>query len=172
MERKSGCMFVLLILIFSTSQLAMHTDAQPAPTSLAIGIDLEIDFGNGTTVLIPNLEGTDVLSVTDEYLELVVEWFGNLAYVTSIDGVANDHQAGLFWQYWINDELAPVAANQMIVNDDDHILWKRTTSNFIEPPPTAETDYGVLIGIIVVGIWGPVFLGMLHVITRWRTDNQ
>jgi hypothetical protein len=150
----------------------MYSDARLIPSSLASSIDLEIDFGNGTTVLFSDLEGTDVLSVTDEYFELVVEWYGNLAYVTSIDGVANDQQTGLFWQYWINDDLAPVAANQMQLNDDDHILWKRTSSNFVTPPPTEEMDLGLVSGILVVGIWGPAFLGILLIVTKWRTDYQ
>ncbi len=157
----------MLVLLLGTSQVVMHADAQPTPSSLATGIELEIDFGNDTIILFSDVEGTDVLSITEGQLDLVVEWFGNLAYVTAIEGVSNDPQAGLFWQYWVNDELAPVAANLMTVNDNDHILWRRTSSNFIEPPGT-DPDSGVLVGIIVIGILGPVFLSILQLITMRR----
>ena len=90
MKIKSESIFLLLILILSTSQFVMHSDAQPIPSTLASGIDLEVDFGNGTIVLFSNLEGTDVLAVTNGSLGIVVEWYGNLAYVTSIDGVSNN----------------------------------------------------------------------------------
>ena len=157
----------MLVLLLGTTQAVVHADAQSTPSSLATGIELEIDFGNDTIILFSDVEGTDVLSITEGQLDLVVEWYGNLAYVTAIEGVSNDPQTGLFWQYWVNDELAPVAANLMTVNDTDHILWRRTSSNFIEPPGT-ENDSGVLVGIIVIGILSPVFLGFLQVITMRR----
>ena len=170
MGRSSGCILLMLVLLLGTTQVVMHADAQPTPSSLATGIELEIDFGNDTIILFSDVEGTDVLSITEGQLDLVVEWYGNLAYVTAIEGVSNDPQAGLFWQYWVNDELAPVAANLMTVNDTDHILWRRTSSNFITPPGT-EIDSGVLVGIIVIGILGPVFLGILQAITMRRTKE-
>ena len=44
-------------------------------------------------------------------------------FVESIDGVKNG-TAGKYWQYWVNDELPPVASDKKKVKEGDKVEWK------------------------------------------------
>ena len=67
-------------------------------------ITLTVDFGNGTTLEFSNLNGSNVLDVTSEVLNVQVQWYGPLAYIRGIEGVVGQGEYG--WQYWVNGEFA------------------------------------------------------------------
>ncbi|MGT2908178.1 DUF4430 domain-containing protein [Streptococcus dentiloxodontae] len=48
-------------------------------------------------------------------------------FITSIDGVSQDKDAGIYWMFKVNDELAPKAANQTQVQDGDRIEFYQET---------------------------------------------
>lgn len=45
-------------------------------------------------------------------------------FITSIDGVEQDESEGLYWLYYINEEMPSVGAGDYIVEDGDLIEWK------------------------------------------------
>ena len=125
----------------------------------ATDLSLHLDFGNGTVLDFHDIEGTDVLNVTESVTDVEVVWYGDLVFVTSIAGTSNNESAGLWWQYWVNDELGPVAANKYQVQDGDAISWRRI-------PPEMETtdqptDYTIIGGAVVLAVIGFGFLFFL-----------
>lgn len=95
-------------------------------------LHLKIDFGNETILEFPSVNGTTVLNATRAVVSVEADWYADNVFVTAIAGVSNDADAGLWWQYWVNDELAPVAANKYIPQQGDEIAWRRA------PPQSAD----------------------------------
>jgi len=50
-------------------------------------------------------------------------------FVESIDGVKNGTEKK-YWQYWVNSELPPVAADKKEVKKGDKVEWKFAPSPF------------------------------------------
>ncbi|MFW9933317.1 MAG: DUF4430 domain-containing protein, partial [Candidatus Thorarchaeota archaeon] len=142
--------------------------------NLSDTVNLEIDFGNGTVTQFTDANGTNVLEATESKVNVVVEWYGNLAYVVEIAGVHNDGIAGLYWQYWINGDRAPFAANQMDVKSNDSIEWKRVPSTFTNTDTTVTTqiDTDLILGSLITVVLGPGFLGFLYVIKIRRSIDE
>ena len=135
--------------------------------------NLSIDFGNGTIVSFSDANGTNVLEATESKVNVVVEWYGDLAYVVEIEGVHNDGAMGLYWQYWVNGERAPYAANNMPVVYNDTIDWKRVPSTFTTNNSTIQQiDSELTIGTILTTILGPGFLGVLYIVKKRRLENE
>lgn len=65
-------------------------------------------------------ENSDFIVVTKDYGDLGV-------LVTSIAGAANGADDG-YWQFWVNNEYAQIAADKYPVKDGDAIMWKFTNS--------------------------------------------
>jgi hypothetical protein len=47
-------------------------------------------------------------------------------FVSAINGTVNGRD-GLFWQYWVNGQIGPVAADHMALSDGADVLWNFTT---------------------------------------------
>jgi len=120
---------------------------------------LQLDFGNGTVLEFHDVEGTNVLNVTESVTEVEVTWYGDLVFVTSIAGVPNNESAGLWWQYWVNDELGPVAANKYQVQDGDTVSWRRIAPEM--EPTDQPADYTIIGGAVVLTVIGFGFLFFL-----------
>lgn len=45
-------------------------------------------------------------------------------FVTSINGISQDKEAGSYWIYYINGEMGQVGAGEYIVQEGDQITWK------------------------------------------------
>ncbi len=125
----------------------------------ATDLSLQLDFGNGTVLDFHDVEGTNVLNVTESVTEVEVVWYGDLVFVTSIAGTSNNESAGLWWQYWVNDELGPVAANKYQVQDGDAISWRRIPPEM--EPTDQPTDYTIIGGAVVLAVIGFGFLFFL-----------
>ncbi len=162
---------ILLLVFVSSATIEGPTLTTHASFQTAGLASLEIDFGNGTTVSFADVNGTNVLNATASVADVVVQWYGNLAYVIEIDSVHNDPVLGLYWQYWVNGHFASLAANLMPVSNGDSIVWRRVSSSFTEPTPT-QVDSGLVLGTLLIAISGPAFLGVLFVITRRRLKNE
>lgn len=68
------------------------------------------------------LEGATVLQVTQATtLDLVVEDSSYGAFVSSINGLANEGTSG--WTYTLNGEQPPVSAGEQEVSSGDEIVW-------------------------------------------------
>lgn len=115
----------------------------------ATGISLTIDFGNGTLQEFTNLNGTNAYEVTSSVTAVGVEWYGDLVYVTSISGVAENATANLYWQYWVNGKLGGSAANKYILSDGDSIEWKLPSQ--IPQSSTTPTSFQIDTSLVIGG---------------------
>ncbi len=125
----------------------------------ATDMRLQLDFGNGTVLEFHDVEGTNVLNVAESVTEVEVIWYGDLVFVTSIAGTPNNESAGLWWQYWVNEELGPVAANKYQVQDGDVVSWRRIPPEM--EPTDGPTDYTIIGGAVVLAVIGLGFLFFL-----------
>lgn len=167
---------VLLFLAFLLAVIPNHavglaTQPQMQFTHASSNISLEIDFGNGTTVEHVGLSGNTVLNVTESTFIVEVSWYGNLAFVEGIAGVTNNQGEGYWWQYWVNDEYGPVAANVYEVQEGDSIVWRYTSSQVEghggqNPDLFPLHDQSTLFGAVILGALGFGFLGVLYIARR------
>ncbi|MFH1823087.1 MAG: DUF4430 domain-containing protein [Patescibacteria group bacterium] len=99
-----------------------------------IKINLIIDFGTSD-----NKEYNDIIinsgSTVFEVLEKIISennikleykdyGDGTGVFIESINEVANDFKANNFWQYWVNNEYAPVGASSYQLKNGDVVIWK------------------------------------------------
>ena len=149
----------MLLIAAIISQPAVTFTGEVSREIAATGLSLHLDFGNGTILSFHDIEGTNVLNVTESVTEVGVVWYGDLVFVTSIADVSNNESAGLWWQYWVNDELGPVAANKYQVQDGDVVSWRRTLP---ETEPTDQpTDYTLIGAAVILAVIGFGFLFFL-----------
>lgn len=156
-----SCMIVVLILVTPSNIQASQLDTQN--TLAATGINLVIDFGNGTVVSFSGLTGTTVYNLTVMLFEVGAQWTGDRVFINAIDGVSQDESHG--WQYWVNGNYASMASNLYTLYDGDSVLWNRTMSGFHS---TTEPDMTLIAGGILLVTGGVVFLALLH----WRTKRR
>jgi len=148
-------MIVVLLLITPSNVQASQLDTQNILA--ATGIDLVIDFGNGTVSSFSGLTGTNVYNLTVMLFEVDTQWVGDRVFINAIDGVSQDESHG--WQYWVNGNYASVASNLYNLNDGDSVLWNRTISGFQN---TTEPDLTLIAGGVLLATGGIVFLALLH----------
>ncbi len=125
---------------------------------LASNIEQTIDYGNSTQQAFHDLAGVTVFDVLNETTIVVFTQYLYGKFITSINGVENNaNDNGFYWQYWVNDNLAPVAADNYVLSDGDQILWKYCAPEntpTASPPPGPELIFGLgiilAIGVIVV----------------------
>ncbi|MHA2162688.1 MAG: DUF4430 domain-containing protein [Candidatus Thorarchaeota archaeon] len=151
---------VVLILANPISTVDIKSGTTGSFELSATGLTVHLNFGNGTVREFENIEADNALAATESIATLEIDWYGNLAYVTSIAGVESDTAAGLWWQYWINGELASVAANLYDVQDNDTILWQRTSSA-VNQETIQPLNTTLIIGVPVVALLGVLFLAIL-----------
>jgi hypothetical protein len=133
--------------------------------SAASGITLIVDFGNGTVVNTTDLVGTDVLKVTESQYTVEIDWYGSLAFVTSIAGLQNS--GSKVWQYWVNGLYASVACNVFEVSDSDTIVWNYTSSEFTGQSG-GQPSGDILLAVALVGGFGVAVLLVLYWVAKRR----
>ncbi|MBU2575969.1 DUF4430 domain-containing protein, partial [Patescibacteria group bacterium] len=70
------------------------------------------------------------LAEQNDALTIDVIDYGNLGvFINSINGNASGDD-NKYWQYWVNNEYAQIAADQYILEEGDIILWKFTSSKY------------------------------------------
>lgn len=159
MKRALVSVFLLIFAIAPVVSVCSVAGYKYRPT--AIGIELSIDFGNDTESVYPEIHGDTVLEATQNATSVELNWYGDRAFVIAISGVANDAEAGLWWQYWVNGELGSVAANQYMLSNNDTIAWRR-----IPPAYTTPTESSInpstLIALMVLPIIGVLTVSMFY----------
>jgi len=130
-------------------------------SQMVFGVTVSIDFDNGTSSTRIGVQAADVLSATQAVEQVELQWYGDSVFVTAIAGVQNDAAAGLWWQYWVNGQLGPVAANKYQLQDNDSVQWRREASH-MNTDSAGSIDLDVLIGATAVGALGISFLGILY----------
>ncbi len=66
-------------------------------------------------------EEQSVLAIMDEYYDIDGAEEG---FITAIEGYEQDDSEGLYWMYYVNEEMAPVGAADYIPEESDAIEWK------------------------------------------------
>jgi hypothetical protein len=119
---------------------------------------MTIDYGNSTQQMFSNLTGNTVFDIINETVSVRFTQFAFGKFIIAINDAENDANGnGYFWQYWVNDELAPVAADNYVLSNGDQVLWKycapeTTPTTPLSPSPELFWALGMIIvvGIIVV----------------------
>lgn len=150
----------MLFLLTSISIDQARSSDGTALAAMASNVGLTIDYGNSSQNAYPNLSGVTVFDILNQTAVVTFIEFAYGKFVVAINGVENNaNQNGFYWQYWVNDELAPIAVDNYILSDDDQILWKycapEETSN---PPPTVNPD--MVLGVALVALLS-VFIVLL-----------
>ena len=154
------CITLLLLACCRTPAHGQVTSS--SSLTLAAGdVRLVIDYGNSTQRAFPDLSGSTVFDVLNETTNVTctVHAFGR--FIQSINGVANNAGGnGYYWQYWVNDQLAPVAADFYVLSSGDDVLWKYCAPGQTGPGlPQGVPDWWI--GLFVILGMG----GMLAVVT-------
>jgi hypothetical protein len=117
-----------------TATPAAENDAQwTPPVEVGETVALEIDFGNGVRreyAALPYRDGMtvgDVLRLAQEFgpgLEFTRQGKGELSFLTSLDGVANQGPGGRFWLYQVDGRRADVSYEVQPLVAGQRVLWQ------------------------------------------------
>jgi len=154
---------LLLMAVQGITPASIFPSAEPAS-----GVTVRIDFDNGTNLTFPNVEAADVLQATQSVAEVEAEWYGDLAYVVAIAGVHEDSVARVYWQYWVNGELGPIAANKFQLQDNDTVEWRRQ-SPLMTTEPSGSPDTSTIVATVVVAACA---MGFLYVSYRRKVGGK
>jgi hypothetical protein len=103
------------------------------PVEAGETVALEIDFGNGARreyAALPYRDGMtvgDALRLAQEFgpgLEFTRQGEGELSFLTSLDGVANQGPGGRFWLYQVDGRRADVSYEVQPLAAGQRVLWQ------------------------------------------------
>jgi hypothetical protein len=153
---------LLVILLFcfmaNTSVLLTSSATTKTHAALASYVNLTVDYGNTTQDMFSDLSGNTVFDILNQTTSVTFIQYAYGKFITSINGVennANDNE--YYWQYWVNNELAPVAADNYILSDSDQVLWKYCAPEITPTtPPTPGPE--ILLGVGIIGAVGVIVI--------------
>jgi hypothetical protein len=101
-------------------------------TPVVTNLTLQINFDNGTIITWTNITLTDrYTSVFDliagkASIKYKIFRFGESAYfyLTEINGLQENLEQALYWQYWVNGVYTSVGANGFQLRDNDIVVWR------------------------------------------------
>lgn len=102
----------------STESIATTTDSELAVVDISVTVDGEVIADGAQEVEVE--EGALLLDVMKEYYE-IEEADG---FVSAINGHEQDTEAGKYWLYDVNGEMAEVGAAELELADGDLVEWK------------------------------------------------
>jgi len=120
-------------------QIALSpSDGQPAASvsSAEIILTLRIDNGQGEIRNFGDLTQTTEATVFDLLQAVSAVAANNFsftykdygagmgAFITGIDGRANDPLGGQYWQYWVNGQYSKIGASNYHLKSGDLVEWK------------------------------------------------
>jgi hypothetical protein len=145
-----GLLTLSLFCLIATTNVPLTSANTNRHQLLASNVEQIIDYGNSTQALFQSLAGVTVFDILNGTTVVVFTQYAYGKFVTSINGVENNaNDNGFYWQYWVNGELAPVAADSYILADGDKILWKYCApENAPTTPPTPGPELIFGLGII------------------------
>lgn len=152
--------------MFAISGALFDNDAASALLPAANDIELTIDYGNSTQLTNTGLSGGTVFDVLNETANTTYTEFAYGRFIVSVNGVENNAGGnGYYWQYWVNDELGPVAADKFSLEDGDQILWKYCAPVYpLENSGPTETS--LFLGLAVIVLAGGLVIGIAFLVNR------
>ncbi len=156
----------MLFLLMCTRTDQVRSSGGTALSAMASNVRLTIDYGNSSQNAYSDLSGLTVFDILNQTAAVTFIEFAYGKFVISINGVENNvNQNGFYWQYWVNDELAPIAADYFVLSDDDQVLWKycppEETST---PPPSVNPD--MMFGVALVALVSIFIVLMAFFVSR------
>jgi hypothetical protein len=153
-------------LLLVQSPITARTSLTISLERAAENIELVIDYGNSTQQVFSGLSGTTAFDALNKSASIayIEHSFGR--FVTSINGVANNANGnGRYWQFWVNDELAPIATDFYELADGDQILWKYCS------PENASTgsplgNPGLWVALILIACFAALIIGIALLVNR------
>jgi len=121
------------VLSPSNGNQAINQGNQASGEKAEISVSLMLDFGNGQVRTFAGLnlaQGSTVFDLlkkvtADNDFEFVYKDYGEAgAFIEAIGDIANDAKGDRFWQYWVNNDYAPVGASAYQLKDKDIVEWK------------------------------------------------
>lgn len=115
------------------SSAAEQASPWTPPAASAETVALEIDFGNGARreyAALPYREGMtvgDALRLARDFgpgLPFTHQGEGELSFLTSLDGVANQGPGGRFWLYQVDGRRADVSYEVQPLAAGERVLWQ------------------------------------------------
>jgi hypothetical protein len=104
----------------------------PAPPPESNTVSLTIDFGNGASREFAAIAWSEDMTVGDLLraardfgpgIAFTQQGQGRMAFLTSLDGVANQPSNGLFWLYEIDGRRAQVSFEVQPLTPGQRVLW-------------------------------------------------
>lgn len=104
----------------STSLSSEQVDAETITTTIVVAVDgEEIEDGNRTIEVEP---GTVLLDLMKQEFDIEE----TDTFITSINGHEQDTEAGRYWLFNLNGEMAPVGAAELELEDGDVVDFNLT----------------------------------------------
>ena len=133
---------------------------------MALNVELTIDYGNSSQNVYTDLSGLTVFDILNQTAAITFIEFAYGKFVVAINGVENNaNQNGFYWQYWVNDELAPIAADNYVLSDDDQVLWRYCAPEETSTPPPTGNPYMVL-GVALVAFFSILIVLLALFVSR------
>lgn len=99
--------------------------ARPASATRQVTLVVRQPDADTTKTTVPWVEGLTVAQATQGAgLEAVWRGSGQMAFLESLSGVANQGASGLNWQFEVNDDYADEGAGAVTLDPGDRVLWK------------------------------------------------
>ncbi len=145
-------------ILFTTSTISSERTAG--------NIALIIDYGNSTQQVFTGLSGLTAFDVLNNSASIVYLEHGFGRFVTAINGVVNNANAnGRYWQFWVNDELSPIATDFYELADGDRILWKYCSpENAFTGSPFNNSS--LWIGLLLITCFVGLVIGIAFFVNR------
>ena len=113
-----------------------------------------------------DVSGASAFDVLDQIADVTYRQHVFGIFVDSINGIQNNAEGnGYFWQYWVNGGLGPIAADNLLLNDGDRVLWKYCAP---ENPSTTSLNMisDLFVGIAVFTVFSGLLVGIVFLFNR------
>jgi hypothetical protein len=108
---------VVLVVIAAVVAGVYYTNQVSAPSNQIVKVN------NIQQLTYKGKNGTTALALLQQAAKIKMSGTGEMAYVTSINGVAANPK-NQYWQLNVNGESATVGAGSLITKSSDTITWK------------------------------------------------
>ncbi|MDO8582124.1 MAG: DUF4430 domain-containing protein [bacterium] len=121
-----------LLFLLSFRQSSISPTLRPSDTLILFPITLRIDFGDGDVQNfsdIPYVTGATVFSILEdiavkEKIPFVYDPSAGVGVFIRQIGDKKNGDGGRYWQYWVNEKFAMVAADKYMLSAGDIVEWK------------------------------------------------
>lgn len=119
---------IAFLLLFLSLGCVQETPQQQPET---ISVNVSIDDGSSVSSKAVELrQGSTALDAFRQAANLTLVQYNVGAYVSCINGVCEDASRQLFWQYYVDGRLAPVAVDKFVLKKDSSVQFRLEAPNY------------------------------------------